>query len=198
MQRRNSTVHNGGNGSRSGFTLLEVTVSMAVVSVAFLALARGIERSARVRATEREVTVALQVAEHVMAEVEGTPFDQLWRRYNDDPADDPAEGGQAPGSTRSVEGLSVAGESLTISTGLLEAGTVTVRLPVVGDGIAAELTELCQDEPLGCPRDLNGDGVLTGGSRAEDHRVLPVEVRVEWGTGNPRQRVSLRTVRANL
>ena len=83
-------------------------------------------------------------------------------------------------------------------TGLLEAGTVTVRLPVVGDGIAAELTELCQDEPLGCPRDLNGDGVLTGGSRAEDHRVLPVEVRAEWGTGNPRQRVSLRTVRANL
>ena len=162
MQRRNSTVHNGGNGSRSGFTLLEVTVSMAVVSVAFLALARGIERSARVRATEREVTVALQVAEHVMAEVEGTPFDQLWRRYNDDPADDPAEGGQAPGSTRSVEGLSVAGESLTISTGLLEAGTVTVRLPVVGDGIAAELTELCQDEPLGCPRDLNGDGVVDG------------------------------------
>jgi prepilin-type N-terminal cleavage/methylation domain-containing protein len=183
---------------QGGFTLLEVTVSMAVLSVAFLALAQGLERTSRVRSTEREAVVAFQVAEHVMAEVEGTPFDQLWRRYNDDPSDDPASGAAAPGSVRALDDLTVAGEELSIPLGLLEEGTVTVRLPMTGSGPTAVLSELAQDEPLGCPRDLNGDGLLSPGSRAADHVLLPVEVVVQWGRSNPRQRVSLRTVRANL
>ena len=122
MQRRNSTVHNGGNGSRSGFTLLEVTVSMAVVSVAFLALARDrAQRAGSSHGARGDGGPAGRRARRA-DEVEGTPFDQLWRRYNDDPADDPAEGGQAPGSTRSVEGLSVAGESLPSPRGSSRPG----------------------------------------------------------------------------
>jgi prepilin-type N-terminal cleavage/methylation domain-containing protein len=183
---------------QGGVTLLEVTVSMAVLSVAFLALAQGLERTSRVRSTEREAVLAFQVAEHVMAEVEGTPFDQLWRRYNDDPSDDPASGAAAPGSVRALDDLTVAGEELSIPLGLLEEGTVMVRLPMTGSGPTAVLSELAQDEPLGCPRDLNGDGLLSPGSRAADHVLLPVEVVVQWGRSNPPQRVSLRTVRANL
>ena len=153
---------------RGGFTLLEVTVSMAVLSVAFLALAQGLERTSRVRSTEREAVVAFQVAEHVMAEVEGTPFDQLWRRYNDDPSDDPASEAAAPGSVRALEDLTVAGEELSVPLGLLEQGTVTVRLPMVGSGATAILSELAQDEPLGCPRDLNGDGQIDAQEQLEN------------------------------
>jgi hypothetical protein len=43
-----------------------------------------------------------------------------------------------------------------------------------------ELREDIEDEALGMPRDLNGDGEIDAVNHAKDYLLLPVRIRVEW------------------
>jgi prepilin-type N-terminal cleavage/methylation domain-containing protein len=163
---------------RGGFTLVEVAVVMAVVTVAIAMFARTLASSARIDPVAREATVAAEAARSMLEEMRNHPFSEIFRLYNDNPADDPAGPGTAPGSRFAVEGLTP-----TTSGGFVGR----ISFPTIGN----QIRENSNDEMLGTPRDLNSDGVVDSADHTSDCTILPTRVRLEWasrsGQARPRQ-----------
>ena len=55
---------------------------------------------------------------------------------------------------------------------------VTIQFPCAEGSTI--LREDRVDPLLGMPRDLNGDGVIDAEDHADDYRILPVRIRVDW------------------
>ena len=62
-----------------------------------------------------------------------------------------------------------------------------IVFPEVTLGGVTSLSERVVDARWGMPRDLNGDGVITGGAIPSAYMILPVRVRIQWrGVGGNR------------
>jgi hypothetical protein len=115
------------------------------------------------------------------------PFRQLWALYNDDPADDPAGPGTAPGPHFAVSGLDpLEGDS--------DGCVGRVRLP----SAEGQLREDADDEGFGLPRDLNGDTLIDERHHADDYAILPVLVELEWRSSLGPRRLQMHTMLADL
>ena len=55
-----------------------------------------------------------------------------------------------------------------------------VMLPATIVAGVPQLREDVNNIPLGCPRDLTGDGVIDANDHASDYQILPVMIRVRW------------------
>lgn len=111
------------------------------------------------------------------------PFDEVFTRFNDTAADDPAG---AQGSHFQVERL-----TLRTDDGDGFAGRVLFPTPAGSPGV---LRENLPDPRFGTPRDLNGDGNVDALDHALDYRVLPVVVRVDWRGAGGNSFVELKTL----
>lgn len=130
----------------------------------------------------RESGRAIEAARSVVESMRAVPFEEVWLRYNADPADDPEGAGTAPGAAFAVPGLSAV-------PGDADGFVGRVIFPEVG----GELREDAADVRLGTPRDLNLDGGVDALDHALDYRVLPVLVRVEWRGKGPARSIDLYT-----
>jgi hypothetical protein len=121
----------------------------------------------------------------MLEDLQSQPFENAFRRYNSDPADDPV-GATIPNPG---EAFAVAGLNLQA----LDADGISGRIlfPVDELGI---LREDFEEPTFGMPRDLNGDGVIDGDNRIDDHILLPVRVRVEWNGNTGDRFVEFHTV----
>ena len=158
----------------TGHTLVELTVALAVFAIGSGGMilchlgAQGLSEA------NRETEIAVNAALSAVHEVRSVPFAEAFARFNATAADDVP--GDCPGSSFAVAGLEpIAGDA----DGLAGA----IRFP--GDGVV--LSELVDDEALGMPRDLSGDGAPDAADHAGDYVVLPFAVRVEW-TGSSGKR----------
>jgi len=130
----------------------------------------------------RETGRAIEASRSLIEEMRGQPFDEIWARYNADPADDPGGPGTAPGAAFAVAGLApVPGDP--------DGFVGQVVFPAIG----GELREDAVDVRLGAPRDLNLDGGVDAFDHSGDYAVLPVLVRVEWRGKGPSRHVDLCT-----
>ena len=166
-----------GGSSSSGFTLLELTVVISVLLIAFLAMSQSLAASMRLNATNRETALATDAVREILEDIQGVEdFSTVFALYNADPGDDPPGSGPAPGSNFAVQGLQAVADD---PDGLVGE----IVFPTLG----SQLREDLADDALGMPRDLSGDGRIDDVDHADNYRILPVLVRLRWkGLGNER------------
>lgn len=170
---------------RSGFTLVEVMVALLVLTVAVQILSSTVTASISYTRVKRERGAAVVAATNVIEEMHSLPFYDLFATFNRIPADDPQGPNTAPGWRFDVSGLDpVDGEQ---SVGMIEFPTQGSRL-----------VETVEDERFGTPRDLNGDMLIDGDSRADDYLVLPVVVTVRWKSKLGERRFQIATMLMDL
>ena len=176
--------------ARGGFTLLELTIVMSVLLVAFLGMSQAIGSSMALTEVNRESALGTDGAGEMVELLSGIEaFDTVFARFNDDPADDPGGPGTAPGKHFDVAGLQPAVDDADGRVGEILFPTV------IGAG-GEELREDPLDD-LWEPRDLNGDGLIDSADHSGDYRLLPVVLRLRWqGKSGPRT-AQIRTLIAD-
>jgi len=167
--------------SRGGFSLVEVAVLALLLLVAVGGLSGAVLSSLRLSESSEQTARADQAAHLFAAELRAAPFEEVFRRYNATPGDDPGLAGSAPGAAFDVRGLTPRRDDPDGRVGRL---IFPVSLDVGGNEV---LDESLVDERLGMPAglDLDGDGVL--GDASAGYTLLPVRIVLEWtGAGGPR------------
>lgn len=155
-------------------------MAIVLLTVAIIGSSRAVTTMVVSSNQHAESTIAMEAARRLIERLRAEPFEHVYRRYNDDRLDDPGGAGSSPGSEFDVPGLRAL-------PGVASARVGRIAFPTVRtiDGKVA-LRENLEDERLGMPRDLNGDGVIDRNDHAHDHCVLPIHVRVEWrGVAGP-------------
>ena len=172
---------------RAGFTLLELLVSATVFMLVAGAVGTTIALSTALGRTNRETALAARAAQSLLEELKGAAeFGELYARYNATSGDDPA-GGTSPGWDFAVRGLQPRSDDGDGFVGRVEF-----------PGTGKELLEDGDDDELGLPRDLDGDGAIDGVDHAGDYRILPVRVVIEWEGQKRARSLALVTVLTEL
>jgi type II secretory pathway pseudopilin PulG len=164
---------------RSGFTLLEVMIGGGILIFAALALSQATVQSMKLSLQNRETALAQAAARQAIEDLQARDFADIFVLFNSVDGDDPV-GFDAPGATFDVPGLTPRAPGLTVGR---------ILLPEVVVGATSRLDENYQDQAMGMPRDLDGDGVVDddGTDHKGDYQILPVRVRLEWtGKGGDR------------
>ena len=102
LQRRTLPI---GTSRTRGMTLLEVTISIAVMTIAMAMFSSVITTTTRIGTEKRLASVASHAARSQLERLRCQPFAQVWRLYNESGADDPAGLGTGPGPHFEVPGL---------------------------------------------------------------------------------------------
>jgi prepilin-type N-terminal cleavage/methylation domain-containing protein len=161
----------------NGFTLIEVMVVCAILSIALVMLSSTLASTSKLVPATRESYSACIAAANVIERLRNESPAEVWKLYNSDPADDPGGAGTAPGATFSVA-------DLVPQPGDPDGLVGEILLPEAA-GLLLESVELAA---LGLPRDLNGDAIVDEEDHSDDWVVLPVLVRVQWqGLGGSKE-----------
>jgi len=138
----------------AGFTVIEVVMTMAMISIALLALMSVVISSMTLVEANRQDSLAVNAARDKVAEMAAKPFDKVFSSYKN--------------HTFTVTGLQRPGGG--------DPGRVI--FPMNG----SNLSETVADAKLLMPRDLNMDGDASDTNVSLNYQILPVKVRVNWET----------------
>jgi len=153
--------------------MIELTLVISVLLVAFLALSQSLVTSMALTRVNRESALATDGIRRVIEQMQGEKnFDLLFRLYDSDPLDDPGPL-PAPGNTFKIEGLEPSPDDPDGIVG-------EIVFPVIETAGGPELHEDIDMPELSMPRDLDGDGLIDSLDHAGNYRLLPVIVRVRW------------------
>ncbi|HKX45377.1 MAG TPA: prepilin-type N-terminal cleavage/methylation domain-containing protein [Planctomycetota bacterium] len=177
--------------SRRGFSLVELAIAMVILLVALLGFSKSIVSSSITSEVAHESALATEASRQVLETLRGLPFDEVYARFNTDPADDPGGANTAPGAGFAVEGLeAVEGDADGFVGEIVFPTTVTMA--------GLELREDVVLPALGMPRDLTGDNAVDAICHCDDYELLPVLVRLAWrGSAGP-ARAEFRTYLTNF
>ncbi len=142
-------------------------IALTVISVAVYMLSSTITATMMHSSARKKRTLSVEAAMNVLEHMRAVPFEELYLLYNDNTDDDPDGPGTAPGATFKVEGLRP------------REGETAVGF-ILMPSLEGKLRENLNIPELGLPRDLNGDLVIDALDHAEDYKVLPIQIRVEW------------------
>jgi type II secretory pathway pseudopilin PulG len=171
----------------AGFALIDVMIAGVVLTIAVVGTSGAMLSGLALQRTESESSIARQAARRAIEELQGVPFEEVFRAYN-------ATVGDNAGLTVAARGPSFAVAGLTPDPADVDGQCGRVMLPIVNAGAVETLSEAFVDADLGMPGDLNGDGVQDALDHSGDYVVLPVRVRVEWrGIAGP-MRYDLATI----
>lgn len=169
---------------RGGFSLIEVLISVALVTVAVVGALSSITSTASLGESNRESALAYRAAQRRLEQVQASTFEDVFALYNADDLDDPA-GVAAPGPHFDVAGLDpqdgdadgrVGRVSFPISIGAGPALVVNADLETPGYDVRSSWPSGVSrayppDTDIGSIRDLD----LSSG-----YLLLPVRVEVSW------------------
>jgi hypothetical protein len=192
--------------AQRGLALVEITLALLVIAVATLGSVSWTLSGMNLDTENQEHAEARAALRGVLEGMQALPFDQLYVRFNDNPADDPDGAGTAPGNhflllrdqgtdllkplvkgVLGTVGSLLGGSSGTSGTSSATSADTPVRhqvlaidveMPVDADGLLTEVPGGVVGSDL--IWDLDGNGVLEAGDRSTSYRVLPVKVRVSW------------------
>ncbi len=166
----------------AAFTLVETSVSIAVLVLGVLGMVASVTAGDRLILENRQTRQAYVAAQTMFAELQAEPIDTVFQRYNATASDDPVGAGQSPGASFTARGL-------LSSTSTSVEGTGAIRFPT-RDGVT--LREGMDDPALGMPRDLDGDGVISHTPLTKAPLILPVLVTIRWETSHGPREVQVR------
>lgn len=165
---RPSNLHN-----RRGFSLLEVLLSMTILTISAVGLAGFIDSSSQARKSAQSNRVARDQLAIGYERLTGLPFEEVFSRYNGTTSDDPGTG-SSPGSV-----VPVSTGSFGWTSGEGAPPVLTVELPTTNAAPGVLREDLNLPE-LGLPRDLNLDGVIDSSDHSADYQTLPVLLTIRW------------------
>ncbi len=179
----------GDRRGERGITFVEVAMVMTILSVAGLCLVGSMTYSVKQNALNEESATAMFAARAILEQMKAADdLQELYTTFNSDPADDPLGTSTAVGNTFTVYELADTTVDRTTGRG-------DILFPTILDGESRTVLREDLDLPeLGLPRDLNGDGVIDSENHAEDFRVLPVRIRVQWEGITGHREIKLTTV----
>ncbi len=175
---------------RSGFSLVEVLLAAVILAVAVTGIAGSVLSALALNRVNRETALAQQAARRAVEQVSSVPFSEAFACYNADAGDD-------AGLLIAARGPGFAVPGLTPLAGDADGMCGRVMFPtVVNAGGNEELREDSPEPTLGMPRDLDFDGQLVPDldDHADDYRILPVRVRIEWQGISGQRQVDLETI----
>jgi prepilin-type N-terminal cleavage/methylation domain-containing protein len=163
---------------QSGLTLLELVVTMVVLTIGLAGYARTVAMAMMSVRSSHEATLASEAARQIVETLRAQTFKDAFRLYNSSAADDPGPG-PAPGNNFAVLGLEP-------RKGDLDGLPGEILFPTQSVAGVLQLREDLDNAKLGMPRDLNGDLLIDAADHAGNYEELPVLVRVRWrGVGGP-------------
>jgi len=165
--------------SSSGFTLIEVLIASIILVVAVVGAMSTVTQISVLGRGNQESTQVYQAARAVVERLQSTPFEEVFERFNNDPADDPNGPGTAAGMNFAVPGVN-------LQTNDADGFCGRILFPVSAGNV---LREDLDDAAFGMPRDLNGDGVIDAVDHSDDKIILPVRIQVQW-TGSSGNRTA--------
>lgn len=174
---------------RSGFSLLELLIAVGVLLFGLLGFSQAVLRSATTNEAAREGALAAEAARELLETMQSEDFEDLFRRYNGEPGDDPLGAGTAPGQDFAVAGLDP-------QAGDADGFVGRIEFPVVA-AVPGVLREDVVLPALGMPRDLDGENGVDAGDHSDDYRLLPVIVRITWRGRATSSEAVFRTVLGN-
>ncbi len=166
---------------RSGFSLVELVIAMAVLAIALLALMSSIFSSSHLVDTSRERTLAYEAARSKIEEMRNythcLTYNNLYNYYR-----------VSPNNTAGATGLNP-----VLVSGVAQP-ILSISFPQSGNNLTEAPGSAVLATALGMPKDLNRDGDTTdvGGSGGADdlntnYKLLPVLITLRWKSagGNP-------------
>jgi prepilin-type N-terminal cleavage/methylation domain-containing protein len=169
--------------ARGGFSLVEMMLVMVVLTVAVSMLSSFVASTASMGPLQLQNAIASEAARAQLELMRTHSAGQIFALFNDEPDDDPAGSGTAPGGNFFVPGLTSRLDDLDGLCG-------RIRFPTLNGG----LNESIIDARLGMPRDLDLNGVLDALPVDTTYRILPVEIVIEWQYGETVRSYSIYTM----
>ena len=159
----------------AGFSLIEVTVAVAVLTVSLFGLVSAMTYAVKQSTFTAELSIAQDAAQAKIEEIQTYDLRDIYALYDADASNDPA-GLTAPGATFAVAGLSP-------RAGQTSCGRV-IFPPVAGTPPNTTMDETptptTATAELGFPMDLDADGDAGDAVATTKLVRCPVKVRVEW------------------
>jgi hypothetical protein len=178
----------------AGFSIVETLCGMTLMFVGLLSLASSTVTGIATNETNRESARATCAVRQYLESMQTgeVPFEELFRAYATDPADavEPEEGQETSkklfagksGKLHPILDRQFEVVGLEPKDGQTRVSMGEVLFPFVEGPEGPELREDIAN------RDLNGDGVIDSENHADDYKILPVTVKVEWkGTRGVRE-----------
>lgn len=162
-------------------------IVLAILTVTLSMFSSLMASTAQLAPINREMELAVNAGRNIVESMRNTPFEEVFLRYNADPADDPGGAGTAAGASFDVVGLDP-------QTGDPDGMVGIIIFPTVGN----ELREDASEPRLGMPRDLNGDGAVDDVDHRADAILIPIQVRIEWDGRLGDRQVELFTMVADI
>lgn len=162
----------------TGFTLLEILISLGILAVALLGLMSAIMASSNAQEAAREQALAVNAARSILDQMRASgDFVEIFRRYNTSSSDDAGLTGPVPGAAFDVDGLVPVGTDSDQRVG---------RIVLPQDEFTPEILQEDSDFTVfGVTggMDLNGNGSVADAidpGLGEEYTLLPVRIIVEW------------------
>ncbi|MDA1195996.1 MAG: hypothetical protein O2894_12540 [Planctomycetota bacterium] len=184
--------------AEQGFGLVEVALALLVIAIATMGSVSWTLSGMRLDAATREEADATDALREVLEELQATPFEEVFARFNTLPEDDPEGPGTAVGG-RVVLGLTgdvkalvgvprsdgltggSVGEPPRRAVQRAVALSVDIAFPTDGSG---RLVESAMGADWGDGAiDIDGDGEITDEATISGYVLLPVRVRITWDGG---------------
>jgi prepilin-type N-terminal cleavage/methylation domain-containing protein len=154
------------SNKRSGVTLLELIVVMAVMTVAVSMFTSMVVHTARQRGLNRENAIASNAARTMLEWMRNEDFHEIFARFNADPNDDPAGPGTAPGSTFDVPGLTPLADDLDQLVGEIHMPVIVEeesKPPATWGTTTLDIADVVGGSGLGGLGGMGGGGFGGGG-----------------------------------
>lgn len=166
-------------------------ISLVVLVMTLLGFSQALISSMVTSRVNREVAVATDAARHIISDLQGEAFDQVFANFNSG-----AAGNLLGNTVVTNSGFAIPG--LRAMAGDADGFVGTIRMPestVIG---VIQLREDLNDAQLGMPRDLDGEGPgVDAADHSGDYLILPVVVEVDWlGAAGPAH-LEFKTILAN-
>lgn len=153
---------------RSGFTMIELAIAMAILMIGLVSASAATMRMHHLRKQNRERIVAQNAARSIAERVHAQSYGL---------SSDPSNWAENLCAVFSFNG--VIGDSFPVK--LLTPSDSEKAMPGTIQIVTDEsVTDEDLGVELGMPRDLNGDGDETDTDVSSDARLLPVIIRIEW------------------
>jgi hypothetical protein len=83
-------IHHRSRSARSGFTLVDVCIAVAILAIALGVLLGTVFWAMRLDEVNEETAAASQGVRSLLESLNGMPLDEVYAAYNEDPRDDPS------------------------------------------------------------------------------------------------------------
>jgi prepilin-type N-terminal cleavage/methylation domain-containing protein len=161
-------LHRPNPSARSGFTLVELAVGIAILTIGTLAMLSTVVASQKLETSNRERLLARMGAQSVVRDVQITARAVAAEQGLEDWGTNFIAELSAPNNWVPVDGLQPWSNLQNVC-----------EVVIVNDETASD-DDLGFE--LGMPRDLNGDGVVDDTAVTSEGKLFPVIVRVRWET----------------